>query len=191
MAIGSLSVTWQPGINVLARNTAPGLPVSQGPALIQNIQSPSLVIGTGAANAAAGGSDEFATVKFTIVGGGNSTIDLTSVVDVFGSTISFARIKAAAFFLLSAGQATPDGTVGTACSGVSVGNAGGDGTNGQKLDLGAKTSTFTLGNGGNHIVANGNAAGWVVDGTNKLLYFVNNDGAVTAQLYVVLQGGTT
>ncbi len=193
MAINAVNVTSTPGFNINAQQAITGLPASQGAKVAQNIQQPTLALGTNAANAAAGGANEVILLSFTIAASGNHTIDLTSVVDALGQTaISLARVKLANFFLLSASQTLADGTtVGTACSGVSVGNAGGDGTNGQPLDLDLQTETFTLGNGGSHCVNNGNATGWVVDGTHKLLYFVNNDGAVTAQLYVELVGGTT
>ena len=68
---------------------------------------------------------------------------------------------------------------------------GNSGTHDQPLDLNANTDTFTLGSGGSHCIANGNAAGWAVSNTSNILFVTNNDSVNNAIVYAELVGGTT
>jgi hypothetical protein len=127
----------------------------------------------------------------TIAGGASTTLDLEALTDVFGDALDFARVKAIRIWLLSATDDAPDGTAdaGTACSGVTVGNAASNQFAGSGYPISdAATGTFTLANGDQFARATGSAGGWVVDATHKNLKVLNNDGAVAAKVWIEMFG---
>ena len=134
----------------------------------------------------AGGVNEVALNIVTIAASGNTTLDLTSLTDVLGfASVALVRVKAFFFWLLSAAD---DSVNGTACSGVTVGNAA---TNANLLNMGGTTPTFTLGNGEVWAWGTGKAAGLTVDATHKNVLITNNDGAVAAAVLYGFAGATT
>lgn len=118
----------------------------------------------------------------TIAASGSTTIDLTSITEVLGSSKAFARIKAVIIQLLSTAD---DSTNGSACSGITVGNAA---STPNKLFMHAGTDTFDLANGDIIAWGTGAAAGIVVDSSNKGIKIVNNDGAVGAKVLLTVLG---
>jgi hypothetical protein len=126
----------------------------------------------------------------TVGAGANTTLDLSAALtDVLGQTFGFARVKAFMVWLLAAADTLVDGTVGTACSGVTLGNAATNPWAGTGYPVSDQaTGTITLANGERRGWARGDATGWVVDGTHKSLKVLNNDGAVAAKLVIAALG---
>ncbi len=112
----------------------------------------------------------------------NTTLNLTSLQGVDGSTINFARVLAWCIRLLSA---TDDPTNGTACSGITVGNAV---SNAFLFNTWSAAATQVLGNGEGMAFASPNAAGYTVGGSNENVKLANNDGAVTAAIEISFFG---
>lgn len=117
----------------------------------------------------------------SIAPSGNTSIDLSSLVDVLGRTTNWTKLKAVHFWLVSTAD---DSTYGSACSSVTIGN----GTNPNGMFLSVNTTTFVLNNGEQLAWSTGSAGGITVDGSNKTIKIVNNDGAVAAKVCVVLFG---
>jgi hypothetical protein len=150
------------------------------------IQAPTVQIKKSIANAAVGGGDMLVSKIYSIAGGGNTVIDLTSLTDVLErSGGSFARLKYVEFRLLSTAD---DATNGTAATSVTIGNAAADGNT---LFMDAAADTFTLLNGDFIIWGTRQAAGKAVASGTKNVKILNNDGAVAAKVQVTLVGGTT
>lgn len=118
----------------------------------------------------------------TIAASGSTTVDLTSITEVLGSSKTFARIKAVVIQLLSVAD---DSANGSACSSVTVGNAA---TNANKLFFTAGTDSIDLANGDVVAWGTGAAAGIAVDGTHKNVKILNNDGAVGAKVLLTVLG---
>ncbi len=137
-------------------------------------------------NAAIDGADQLYAGVISLAGAGTLTLDLTSFTDIVGRLAqSMARVKSFYAILLNSSQ---DSSIGTACSGVTIGNAA---TNAIQLWHSADAHTTPSTNGGETYHSNPTATGWVVDGTNKNILFTNLDATVTAKLYVEIVGGTT
>lgn len=183
--MNTLTATISQGANITGSNNVAGL--GAGPGSGNNL-SKTDVFKQSIANGAVLGADEVHEKLYTIVGAGTVTIDLTAVVDLAGQTITFARIKFYRFHLLRAAETALDGTVGTACSGVTIGNAA---ANANLLDLGGTTPTMSLKNGGCKSHTDLSAAGITVDATHKNILITNNDAVNTAQLLVTFGGGST
>lgn len=131
--------------------------------------------------AVAGVADAAFGQVYSIAGGGTQTIDLRSLTLLDGRTAqALARYKFLAFALLSTAQG------GTACSGVSVGDAA---TNAHALFLSDATAPFVLDNGDFILHGKTGAAGEVVDATHKDVLVTNNDGAVAAAFLLLGIGG--
>jgi hypothetical protein len=147
--------------------------------------------GTGAAQA-----NELYFAVLSIAGGGNQSLDLTSLMEILGQAgTTFGSLVEVYIRLLAASDTMPDGSVGSACSGITIGNdVTANNPNGLFLtgrDVAgdaASTPGIVLGNGEFIHWATALAAGIVVDGTHKKLLFTNNDGSVTAKVCVVLRG---
>jgi|ERR1700722_57001 len=108
------------------------------------------------------------------------TLDLTSIVDVLGNTVTtIAKVKAYEFALLNA---TQDSVNGTQCSSITI---GGGSSNPCLLNLAGTTPTLTINNGGQQAYADATAAGiTVVSSTVKTVKITNNDATFAADVYV-------
>lgn len=141
------------------------------------------------ANNLVGGADEMYSLLLSIPASSSTTIDLTNFQDILSqAAVSLARLKFGQIRLLGATESAPDGTAGTACSGITVGNAA---TNPFSFNLVTPTETFTVDNAGRWEYAGGGASGFTVDGTHKSVKIANNDGANAAKVYLTFVGGTT
>lgn len=189
MALSSLTFYETVALVWTALKTVTGLPGGN-----QNAQQPSstFALGTAAANAAVGGSDELYFAVLSIAGSGTQTLDLTSLSDVLSASFSFARLKFLRFKLLGSGEFAPDGlTAGTACSSVTIGGAG---SNANLMFMNSSTPTFVLNGGvaGEAITwESPTAAGKVVDSSHKNILVTNNDSGNTAKIVVYFVGGTS
>lgn len=127
---------------------------------------------------AADQADKIYIAQTTIAAGGTTNLDLAgSLTDVFGNVITFARIKAIAFKLLTT----------TAASSVSIGG----GTNPFINWVGAGTDTVRVLNGGCFLLFTPTATAYAVTaGTGDVLKLVNNDGSNIATYQIVLVGCT-
>jgi hypothetical protein len=152
----------------------------------------SFATGTSAANAAVGGGDELCSSITSIAASGTATIDLTSMTEITGATgISLARLKGILIRLLSV---VDDATNGTACNGITFGNAATNGFTSQAANrgfLGTAASVHDLGNGDAYSYGTARAAGVLVDATHKEIKVVNLDGAVAAKVEISIQGAST
>ncbi len=118
----------------------------------------------------------------TLAASANTTLNLTSLQGVDGSTINFARVLGWCFRLLSV---TDDPINGTACSGITIGNAA---SNAFLFNAWTATKTENLGNGEGMAFATPLAAGYTVGGSNENVKLVNNDGGVGAAIEVSFWG---
>ena len=175
------SIRWNASNNILAQN-----PISQGDSI-----STSFEFSTDAANNAVGGADELVSFLQSIAPGGSATVDLKSITNILQQAgVALSRIKGYKVRLLAAsGRGAVDSTNGTACSSITVGNAG---SNPNTLELGGTNPTFTINSGGSHQHFDPSAAGFAaVTHTAKNVLITNNDGLVAAAVQVTLIGGTT
>jgi hypothetical protein len=132
-----------------------------------------------------GGINEVATNILIITAGGSATINLQALTDVINqSAVVLVRLKGFAFQLLGTAE---DSVNGTACSGVTIGNAP---TNGNMLELGAVTHTRKLQNGDWNAHASRQAAGLVVSATALNVLITNNDSVNPAAVLYALYGAT-
>jgi hypothetical protein len=128
------------------------------------------------------GADCGVAAIYDVAASGTTTIDLQALVDLAERAAqSLVRVKFAAFMLL------PVAKGGTACSGVTLGNAA---TNANTLWMGATAHTTPLENGDWILWGKGTAAGKVVDATHKLILATCTDAVVAAKLLAVIVGGT-
>ncbi len=156
-----------------------------------------ILLGTQAANAVAGGSDEMYSLLSTIALSSTLTINLQSFTDLLGqTTISLARLKFIRFKLFGSAELAPDGTAGTACSGVQIGKA----VSAPNLLFMATdmpdniTPSFLVSGGayGDDITyANGGVLGIAVTSGAKNILITNLDGALAAKLLIEFVGGTS
>ena len=153
--------------------------------------STSYQFGTANENNEVGGADEVVSFIQVIAPGGSATIDLKSITNILQQAgVALARLKGYKIRLLTSGtKGAVDAVNGTACSGITVGNAA---SNGSPLELGAATDTYIVSNGGSHQHFDPSAAGFVlVTPTTKNVLITNNDGSVAAAVQVTLIGATT
>lgn len=202
MALDSLASTLKLLINWTAQKNVTGTDYT-ATANVSQIQK-TLTLGTAAANAAAGGSDELISKIYSIGASSNTSIDLTSLTDILAQTsVSLARVKAIVIRLLSASD---DSTNGTAASSITIDNTvtnalsaqsntgwfnnahEGTATGGAGDATGSK---FTIPSGGWMGFGVANAGGVLVDGTHKVIKIVNNDAGLAAAVQVTLVGGST
>jgi len=189
MAMSSLAVTVTAGISVVASNTLTGSDYGAN-SNSTNIKK-NLSIGTAAANAAAGGSDELYSAITSLAASASASIDLTSITDLLQTSgVSLARVKAIMIRVLST---TDDSSIGTAASSVKV---DGSVTNGLVSQSGTgwlfnSSSLFEIPNGGVLLFATPTAGGVLVDGTHKVIKVTNVDGSVIAKVQVTVCGGSS
>lgn len=179
----AVSLNWTAAKNITGTDYAPINNAS-------NVRK-SCSLGTAAANAAAGGADELASFIQSIAASGSATIDLTSFTDILNiAASSFVRVKAILIRLMSVAD---DAAVGTACSGITIGNAASNQFISQSGTGWLSTATSVIDVPGGGFIAFGvaNAAGVAVDGTHKSLKVLNLDGAVAAKVQISLIGGST
>lgn len=175
------SIRWTASNSIVAQN-----PLTQG----DNVQT-NYGLGTANANGVSGGADELISFLQTIAAGASATINLQSITNIlqqFG--IPLARVKGYKMRLLAAsGNGAVDTVNGTACTSVTVGNAGGAPCG---LEMTSTTFTFNINNGGSHQHMDPSAAGFVqVTSGAKNILVVNNDGAHAAAFQLTLVGATT
>lgn len=182
MAIDSLTASLKAAVAWTAQDSLTGTDYS--PNVNQTGFSTTRSIASATASNAAGGGNEVVSFIQSIAAGGDVTLDLEAVANIFGTTVDLVRLKGVLIRLLST---TDDSTNGTAASSVTIGNAT---ANQQTLWMDAATDTFTLKNGEFIAWATSQAAGLTVDATHSDLKIVNNDGAVIAKVQITLFGAT-
>ena len=149
------------------------------------------VVSTAVANNAAGGGNEGGRVIVSLAGAANTTVDLRSIADLLGTTVILARVKSISFRLLAAADDSVNVTT-TPASSVTVGSSGANDWASQANGFGpGATWSFTLHPGGRVLFDCGpdDAAGGLVDATHHLVKITNNDGANTAKVEVLFNGG--
>jgi hypothetical protein len=178
MSIESVTATFSMGVSYQAQGASPG--AQYQPTTAQGNPKKNIAFKTG--TTAAGQINEVGSKIFSIVASGTATVNLQALADVLGQSADLVRVKGLMFQLLSA---TDDSDNGTACSGVTIGNAG---THPFLGFLGGTTPTITLGNG--------EALGWLSPSANGLavsstvcnILITNNDGSNAAAVQVTVLG---
>src|SRR5438067_880364 len=135
MSISSVTATFSVGVSYQAQGAAPGSQYQPTTARGNPKKNVAFTTGTSAAAKV----NELASKIFSVAAGATATIDLRSLLDVLGQTVTLVRVKGLLFQLLSTAD---DPVNGTACGGVTVGNAG---SSPHALFLGATTHTLVLG----------------------------------------------
>jgi hypothetical protein len=143
--------------------------------------------------AVAGGEDQLCSIILNLTASGTADVDLTSIKNVVGETVTLARLKSILIELLSPKD---DSSLGTLCSGITFGPetsmnngfVGFFGANGNTIALPGGSATVE---GGVFLWATRNAAGYVVDSTHKKLLFTNVDGAVAANVRITIGGANS
>jgi hypothetical protein len=130
----------------------------------------------------AGQINEIVAEIVTIAASGSATIDLTVLIDILGFAAALTKLKEFLFCLLNA---TQDSINGTACTQVTIGNAG---TNPNPLNFGGATMTKLLTNGDIDSYATASAAGIAVSGTVKNVLVANNDASHGAAVLACFGG---
>lgn len=167
---GPVQVVWPWAYQLVAQ---PSNIPSNGP---WNYTTTALTNGT-----AAGQADVLYTAQTTIAGNANTTLNLSSLTNAFGSTVSLARIKAMYF----ENTATPSGGT-TRSSSIAIGGAGVTPFVGGFFNAG--TDTLTLRNGVHMSVGVvQDATGYVV-GTGVNLEIANSDASNSAIVNIGLAG---
>lgn len=193
----TVGVVWNAGTNVSGHAQRTN----------QTALSKNIALGTSAANNAAGGANSVYSALLSINASSSTTLDLTSVTDILGNSLDFARVKAIVIRLLASTETDPSGTaIGSAATSVTIDNTVTNALSAQShtgwfdnANEGTSTggmgdatgSKFTIPNGGWMGFGVGNAAGVVVDSTHKALKITNNDSGVAAKVLVTILGGTT
>jgi hypothetical protein len=134
-----------------------------------------LANGTGASQA-----DKFYVVSPTIAASGTLSLDLAgSLTDLFGNTITFARIKGVYIQFASTNTAS-DVTVGGAAS------------NPATLFFADATDKINIQKTGSFLISRTDATGWpVTAGTGDILKIANNDSGNAAILQIVIWGASS
>lgn len=177
------SIGWSASNNITAQQ-----PIGQGDNVATNYN-----FGTQAANNAVGGADEVVSFLQVIAAGGSATVNLLSITNIMQQAgVALARVKAYKIRLLAnSGKGAVDAVNGTACSSITVGNAGSN-PNTLEFGTGNPTFTFTVNKGGVHQHFDPTAAGFtLVTPSAKNILITNNDGANAAAVQVTLVGATT
>jgi hypothetical protein len=178
MSISSITATFAVGVSYQAQGATPGSQYQPTTARGNPKKSVAFTTGTNAAAKV----NEIGSKIFSVAASGTATIDLRSLLDVLGQSVTLVRVKGLLFQLLST---TDDPANGTACSGVTVGNAG---SNPNALFLGATSHTIVLGNGEAVAWLSPLAAGLTVDTTHRNVLLTNNDPGVTAAVQITVLG---
>jgi hypothetical protein len=178
MAINSLSATFSMGISYQAQGAAPGSQYQ--PTTAQGAPKKNIAFKTGTTTS--GQINELASAIFDVTASGTATINLQSLLDVLGQTVTLVRVKGLLFQLLSMAD---DASYGTACSGVTIGNAG---THPFLGFLGGTDPTITLGNGEALGWLSPSANGLSVSNTTENILITNTDSTNAAAVQVTLLG---
>lgn len=202
-ALSSLTATVLAGVQWTAAKSITGSDYAQN-TNSTNLRK-TLSIGTSAANAAAGGSDELYSAVTSLSASSSSSIDLTSIANILATSgVSLARVKAIMIRLLST---TDDSSIGTAATAINIDNTVSNALSAQSSLGGwfnnanegtatggagdATGSKFLIANGAVLLYATPVAAGILVDSTHKVIKLTNLDGAVTAKVQVTVIGGSS
>lgn len=167
LTFGPVSVTWPWNYTLTA---SPNNVTSQGPWQYSTTQ---LTQGTGA-----GAADTLYASQLTINTSSNTTLNLASTTNPFGTTISFARLKAMYF----------ENSATASSTGVAIGGAGTTPFTGGFFDTG--TDTLTLRNGVSMSVGVCQDATAYAVSTGVNLKIANTDGTHTATVNVGLAGAS-
>jgi hypothetical protein len=178
MGLPSVSATFSVGVGYQCQNAAPNSQYQPITAQGNPKKAIGFTTGTNTANQV----DELSSKIYSVAAGGTANIDLTALLDVLGNTVSLVRVKGLLFQLLSTAD---DATNGTACSGVTIGNAG---SNAFQMFLGAQAHTIVLGNGEAAAWLSPSAGGLTVNGTHKIVLITNNDVVNPAAVQVTVLG---
>jgi hypothetical protein len=149
-------------------------------------------LSAGIGNTSPNGANELYSAVIQIAASGTATINVQSFTDVLGQTgaaSAMARLKTMKMWLLGTGQTSPDGSVsGTACSGITVGNAG---SNPHPMFLTVAATTFTLNNASSISWDDGSANGVPASATVKNILITNLDASNAANVVLTIGGGTS
>lgn len=179
MSIPTLNATVQIGTSYNASLTQQGSQYTANSAQGNPAGRQNFTVGTTGSNKI----NEIYSVILKPAASGNSLLDLTSLADVFGLSLNFARVKAIMFQLLSANQ---DASNGTACTQITIGAAG---SHPWLMFLGGTTPTVILKNGEMIAWMTPSSDGSVITGgSNNMLLITNNDTVNAAAVQVTLLG---
>lgn len=178
MGISNVTASFSVGVSYQAQGNAPGSQYQ--PTTAQGNPKKNIAFKTG--TTAGGQIDELASQIFNVTASGTVTVNLQSLLDVLGATVSLVRIKGLLFQLLSPAD---DAANGTACTGVTIGNAGSDPN---QMFLGATTHTILLGNGEAVAWLSPSANGLAVSSGAKNILITNDDGTNAAAVQVTVLG---
>ena len=140
------------------------------------------------------GVNQLASFITTIAASGNASIDLTVLTNLLQQTaVVLVRVKSIMIQLLSL---TDDTVNGTNCSSITINNTvtnafsaqSNSGWFGNAAEGAAGGSKFVIPNGGTLAFATPAAAGVLVDGTHKVINYVNNDGSNGAAVQTTIFG---
>ena len=155
-------------------STVAGQPLDGSGPLVGSYQRK--LLSTTAAASQGGGNLLFSDI-ITVPASSTYTFDLRAFTDVMGRASQvMVRVKSFYAILLNSSL---DSAVGTACSGVVLGNSG---ANGNKLWMNLVASTHTFENGSELFVWNNSAAGWATASNSKDLLFTNSDSVAGMML---------
>jgi hypothetical protein len=150
-----------------------GLDLQTQQSILSFVRSIALDSGTGANQA-----DRLFSDTRTIAASGTDDLDLAgSLVDAFGATLTFVKVKAIAVFAYAANT-----------NNVVLGNAAANQFQGP---FGAVTHTIAVAPGGLFVTGRGDATGWPVTAGTGDLFRVANGGAGTTVTYDVVILGTS
>jgi hypothetical protein len=166
------------GVSYQAQGAAPGSQYQPTTAQGNPKKNIAFKVGT----TAAAQINEVASKIFDISASGTVTVNLQSLLDVLGQTVVLVRVKGLLFQLLSSAD---DAENGTACTGVTIGNAGSHPFLGF---LGGTTPTITLGNGEALGWLTPSANGDAVSSTVCNILITNNDATNPAAVQVTVLG---
>jgi hypothetical protein len=132
---------------------------------------------------------------YTVTYSGSTSVTLQNFTDITGyATNSFARIKYLRIWLLGASQYAPDGvTVGTTCTGVTVGGAYANPYPfiTTPLTNGTSTASFVINNASQYEYRDGSGTGLALTSTTNTVWLVNNSASSQAIILVEAVGGTS
>jgi hypothetical protein len=178
VAIPNVSATFTMGVNYQCQGAAEG--AAYQPLTASGNPKKNIAFKTG--TTASGQINELASLIQDVAASGTATVNLQSLLDVVGQTVDLVRIKGLVFQLLSTAD---DATNGTACSSVTVGNAG---TNPHPLFMNAGTDRFILNNGEAVGWLSPSANGVAVSPTVKNVLITNNDSGNAAAVQITVLG---
>jgi hypothetical protein len=178
VAIPSVTATFSLGVSYQCQSNPTGSQYQ--PTTAQGNPKKNIAFKTG--TTVTGQVNEVASLIQSVDASGTATINLQSLLDVVGQTTALVRVKGLLFQLLSP---LDDSTNGTACSGVTIGNAG---THPFLGFLGGTNPTLTLGNGEALGWLSPSANGLAVTSTTENILITNNDSVNAAAVQITMLG---